>query len=60
MTPFDTVIRGGTAVDGTRLTRLRADVGIRDGRNADTARRRAMPGRLLRNGKIGSALHRTA
>ncbi len=29
---YDIIVRGGTVVDGTRLPRYRADVGIRDGR----------------------------
>ena len=32
MAEFDTIIRGGMVVDGTRSPRYRADVGIRDGR----------------------------
>jgi N-acyl-D-aspartate/D-glutamate deacylase len=35
---FDTIIRGGTVVDGTRLPRFRADVGIRNGRVAKIGR----------------------
>lgn len=31
MTRFDKVIKGGTVVDGQRLPRFRADIGIRDG-----------------------------
>jgi N-acyl-D-aspartate/D-glutamate deacylase len=34
MTRFDTIIRGGTVVDGTRVPRLRADLAIKDGRVA--------------------------
>src|ERR1700689_3241242 len=32
MPDFDVVIKGGTVVDGTRLPRYRADIGIKDGR----------------------------
>ena len=38
MTNYDTVIRGGTVVDGMRLPRFRADVGIRNGRIAKIGR----------------------
>ncbi len=34
MAEFDTVIRGGTIVDGTRVPRYRADLAIKDGRIA--------------------------
>ena len=35
---YDQVIRGGTVVDGTRLPRLRSDVGITDGKVAKIGR----------------------
>jgi N-acyl-D-amino-acid deacylase len=35
---YDTVIKGGTIVDGTRLPRYRADIGITDGRIAKIGR----------------------
>ena len=38
MMSFDTVIRGGSVVDGTRLPRFLADVGIKDGRIARIGR----------------------
>jgi len=38
MERFDTVIRGGMVIDGTRMPRVRADVGIRDGRIARVGR----------------------
>ena len=38
MATYDTVIRGGTVVDGMRLPRFRADVGIRNGRVAKIGR----------------------
>ena len=34
MAEFDTVIRGGMVIDGTRLPRYQADVGIKDGKIA--------------------------
>ena len=35
---YDTIIRNGTIIDGTRLPRYRADVGIRNGRVARIGR----------------------
>src|SRR6266852_5515192 len=34
MAEFDVVIRGGMVIDGTRMPRYRADVGIKDGKVA--------------------------
>jgi len=34
MAEFDVIIRGGTVIDGTRMPRFRADVGIKDGKVA--------------------------
>ncbi|HXG19501.1 MAG TPA: amidohydrolase family protein [Methylomirabilota bacterium] len=38
MPQFDTIIRGGTIVDGTRVPRYRADLGIKDGKIAKIGR----------------------
>jgi N-acyl-D-aspartate/D-glutamate deacylase len=35
---YDTIIRGGTVIDGTRLPRFKADVGIKDGKVARIGR----------------------
>ena len=35
---FDTIIRGGTVIDGLRTPRFRADIGIKDGRVASIGR----------------------
>jgi N-acyl-D-amino-acid deacylase len=34
MAQFDTIIKGGTIVDGTRVPRYRANVGIKNGKIA--------------------------
>ena len=38
MAQFDTIIKGGTIVDGTRVPRYRADVGIQNGKIAQIGR----------------------
>jgi len=41
MAEFDVIIRGGMVIDGTRLPRYRADVGIKDGKIAKLGRLKA-------------------
>ncbi len=41
MPQFDTIIKDGTIVDGTRLPRYRSDIGIKDGRIAQIGRLRS-------------------
>ena len=41
MATYDTIIAGGMVIDGTRAQRLRADVGIKDGKIAKIGRLRA-------------------
>src|SRR5262249_19457411 len=38
MADFDTLIRGGTIVDGTRVPRYRADIGLKNGKIAKIGR----------------------
>ena len=44
MALYDTVIRGGTLVDGRRMPRVQADVGIKDGRIAEIGSLRSSDG----------------
>ena len=41
MAEFDAVIRGGIVIDGTRLPRYQADVGIKDGKIAEIGKIKA-------------------
>ncbi len=41
MAEFDTIIKDGTIIDGTRVPRYRADVGIKDGKVAKIGRLRS-------------------
>ena len=38
MPAFDTIIRGGTVIDGTRTPRYSGDIGIKDGKVMEIAR----------------------
>jgi N-acyl-D-amino-acid deacylase len=63
--PFDLIIRGGTVIDGTKVPRFKADVGIRDGRIAaigdlagsSAARTIEADGRIVAPGFIDSHTH---
>jgi N-acyl-D-aspartate/D-glutamate deacylase len=44
MPAYDTIIRGGTIIDGLRMPRYQADLGIKDGRIAAIGRLRAHEG----------------
>lgn len=44
MAEFDTIIKGGMVIDGTRLPRFRGDIGIKDGRVAKVGRLQAHQG----------------
>jgi N-acyl-D-amino-acid deacylase len=44
MAEFDTVIKGGMVIDGTRLPRFRGDIGIKDGRVARIGRLKSHEG----------------
>jgi N-acyl-D-aspartate/D-glutamate deacylase len=35
MAQFDTIVKGGTIVDGTKVPRYQADIGIKDGKIAE-------------------------
>ena len=41
MAEFDTLIKGGTVIDGTRVPRYRADIGIKNGKIAKIGRLKA-------------------
>jgi N-acyl-D-aspartate/D-glutamate deacylase len=47
MPEFDVLIKGGMIIDGTRMPRYRADVGIRDGRIAKLGRLKAHEGKKV-------------
>jgi len=47
MAEFDVVIRGGMVVDGTRLPRYQADVGIKDGKIAKIGKLKANSGKRV-------------
>src|SRR5437879_4627831 len=43
MPQFDTIIKNGTIIDGTRVPRYRADLGIKNGKIANIDRLERMP-----------------
>jgi N-acyl-D-amino-acid deacylase len=47
MAEFDTIIRGGIVVDGTRMPRYRADVGIKDGKVAKVGNLKSHQGKEI-------------
>jgi len=47
MAEFDTIIRGGIVVDGTRMPRYRADVGIKDGEVAKVGNLKSHQGKEI-------------
>ena len=47
MAQFDTIVKGGTVIDGTRVPRYQADVGIKDGKIAEIGKLNNNDGRKV-------------